>query len=157
MFRPTPYALRAALLLGSLLFGSASAIAQLKTNPLLPNANLGLPGVQVGVGLRPGASVAVTVPAIGGLTTSPLNTTVNVNTGGASVSATVPSVGGLTPSLGASVNVNTAGPGPALQAGVNVGGSGPGAPPIPETSQLMAAVPQGQVAERRLELLPTCR
>ena len=48
----------------------------------------------------------------------------------------VPSVGGLTPTL----NVNV----------------GPGAPPLPETSP----PPTGgapQLAERRLELLPTCR
>jgi len=61
----------------------------------------------------------------------------------------VPSVGGLTPSVNATVNVNTAGP--ILEAGVNVGGPGAGTPPVPGTSSAP------QVAERRLDLIPTCR
>jgi hypothetical protein len=52
----------------------------------------------------------------------------------ATLTVSVPSVGGLTPPLNATVNV---------------GGSGPGVPPVP--------APQDPLAERRLELLPTCR
>ena len=93
---------------------------------------LPLPGV-------PSVNLGLSAPKVGvelpGITTSdPVK--LLVPTVGSSV--VVPSVGGLTPSL----NVT-----------VNVGGSEPGVPAVPETS--LAAAPQ--VAEKRLELLPTCR
>jgi hypothetical protein len=59
----------------------------------------------------------------------------------ATVTVRVPSVGGLTSPLNATVGV---------------GGSGPGVPPLPLTSS-QAIVEAPQVAEKQLELLPTCR
>lgn len=114
MFRSTPYALHAALLFSSLLFGSVSALAQKLPLQGVPSVNLGLPA----------PNLPIVQPRL-----PPLEATVRV-----------PSVGGLTPPLNATLNV---------------GGSGPGAPPVPEIPS--AAALQDQLAEKRLDLLPTCR
>ncbi|MGH8641025.1 MAG: hypothetical protein ACRET6_04905 [Burkholderiales bacterium] len=161
MFRSTPYALRAALLFISLLFGAASALAQKTTHPLLPSVNLGLAAPKVGVGLDVavppvvvprtvvGVPAALPVPMVTTTVAPPIASTPSVSATvggqgggvGAALSVNVPPVSGLTPPLGANVNVNTGGSTPALAVGVDVSvptlgvsvrdGGIPGAPPAP--------------------------
>ena len=183
MFRHKPYALRAALLFVSLLFGSVSAFAQKTSNPLLPNVNLGLSAPQVGVGLNvavpqvvaPRTLVgvpALPVPMVTATVAPPIASTPSVSAAvggqGAALSVNVPSVSGLTSPLGANVNVNTGGSTPLLAVGVDVSGSTVGvgvgdggirgAPPAPNfpASGPSTAAPD-QLLQQRLALLPTCR
>lgn len=118
--------------------------------PIVP-ADLAV-GVDTG---KLGASATVNLPAIGGLT-PPVNSALSASLGGeapkldVSVSTGGPAVGGLIPPLNTRVNVNTAASGPLLEIGA-------GSPPVPDT-YAPAPAPQGQqVAQRRLDLVPTCR
>jgi hypothetical protein len=180
MFRRKPCALGAVLLFLSLLFGTVSAFAQRTTSPLLPNVSLGLSAPKVGVGLNvavppvvvPGTLVgvpaALPVPMVTTTVAPPIASTpsVSATVGGqsAALSVNVPSVSGLTPPLGTNANVNTGG-GPVPAVGVDVSGATlvgdggiPGAPPAPNfPAPTGLAAAQNQLAETRLDLLPTCR
>ena len=146
-------------------FGQGIGIGKLGQ---LPNVHLGLGKVGVEAILIPGNAAkaaspllpALFVPAVTVRVAPPIlpGTDVSVGAGGGGVggSVTVPSIGGLTPPLGVDVNVNTGGPGPL----VAVGGVGETADAPPNQSALdLAAVARsgGPMAERSLDLVPTCR
>jgi hypothetical protein len=167
---------RVALLSVLLLSGHTVAYGQKapnRQNPLLPDVHLGLNKLGVDAVLTPLAAPKAVLPILPSLSVpgvairvappivpgSSVSTT--VGGGGVGASVTVPPIGGLTPPLGTNVNVSTGSSG--LTVGVDVAGAGsliPGAPPtqnveLPEA--MLFAQGGGQMPERRLDLIPTCR
>lgn len=159
--RKSPWT-RVALLSVLLLSGHTIAYGQKapnKQNPLLPDVHLGLNKLGVDAILTPLAAPKAVLPILPSLSAPSVairvappilpGSSVSASAGGGGVDASVnvPPIGGLTPPLGTNVNVQ-------------LGDGTPGTPPSQDVyaANLMAAAQSGgQMAERALELIPTCR
>jgi hypothetical protein len=150
---------RVALLSVLLLSGHTVAYGQKapnRQNPLLPDVHLGLNKLGVDAILTPLAAPKAVLPILPSLSVPGVairvappivSVSATVGGGGVGASVTVPPIGGLTPLLGTNVNVQ-------------LGDGTPGTPQSQDVYALnlmAAAQSSGQMAERALELIPTCR